>query len=177
MALVDPLKWGAGRGEGRTKKRPHYTPVTNMALLCVLKKIWNDAGVDIRVTISDIGLQVEILAKAASFTVEPVVGDVIRVGLAITSSETGGPLPLAKGYGLRLACTNGSTVQTDRKLYRFSNDYRCSMEWRVNRFATALQSLMQEMQAKCGVLRTAYWRMVEQELDDVQFHRWHHCGS
>jgi hypothetical protein len=30
-----------------------------------------------------------------------VVGDVTRVGVAITNSETGGPLPVAKGYTLR----------------------------------------------------------------------------
>jgi hypothetical protein len=172
VALVDTLRWATRRGEGRTKKRPHYTPVTNLSLLRTLEKVWSDADVDIRIIISDIGLQVQILGKAEAFIVEPVVGDPIRVGVSIASSETGGSWPLGKGYALRLACSNGNVVQTDAKLYRFSADHRCSLAWRLNKFATALQSLMQEMQARCGVLRTAYRRMVEQDLDDVQFHRW-----
>jgi hypothetical protein len=138
--------------------------------LHLLEKVWKGPEVDTRITFSDVGMQVELLRKEESFTVEPVVGDVTRVGVAITNSETGGPLPLAKGYTLRLVCTNGSTVQTDAKLYRFSSDLRCSPEWRFNKFAEALQSLMQEMQAKCGALRTAYQRMAEDELDDVRFH-------
>jgi hypothetical protein len=170
VALVDPLKWAAGRGEGRSKKTPHYRPVSNLSLLHLLEKVWKGPEVDTRITFSDVGMQVELLRKEESFTVEPVVGDVTRVGVAITNSETGGPLPLAKGYTLRLVCTNGSTVQTDAKLYRFSSDLRCSPEWRFNKFAEALQSLMQEMQAKCGALRTAYQRMAEDELDDVRFH-------
>jgi hypothetical protein len=124
-------------------------------------------------------MQVEVLQKAESFTVEPVVGDVTRIGIAITNSETGGPLPVAKGYTLRLICTNGSTMRIDdddtqrRPLGRFSSDWRCTMERRFGRFTDDLRSLMQSMQGKCSTLQTAYRRMAETKLDDVQFYNWY----
>jgi hypothetical protein len=173
VSLVDPLKWAKDEGQSRAKKKPHYLPVTNLLLLHMLEKVWSGQDADTRIILSDIGMQVELLQKAESFTVEPVVGDVTRVGVAITNSETGGPLPVAKGYTLRLGCSNGATVHTDAKLYRFSNDWRCSMEWRFDKFAAALRSLMQDMQIKCGALQTAYRRMAGAELDDVQFYNWY----
>jgi hypothetical protein len=176
VSLVDPMKWAYGRGKNaheRTKKKPHYLPVPNLALLHMLEKVWSGEDVDTRVILTDEGMQVEYLHNAAPFTVEPMVGDVTRVGVAITNSETGGPLPVARGYTLRLRCTNGATVPTDTKLSRFSNDWRCGWQWRFDKFAEALRFLMQEMQIKCAALQMAYSRMLEAKLDDVQFHTWY----
>jgi hypothetical protein len=172
VSFIDPMKW-ADRGEVRIKKKPHYLPVPNLSLLRMLEKVWSGEDVDMRITLNDSGMQVEFLQNADAFTVEPVVGDVTRVGAAVTNSETGGPLPVAKGYTLRLDCTNGATVHTDTKLSRFSNDWRCSMQYRFEKFAVALQFLMQDMQGKCDALQTAYRRMLEAKLDDVQFHTWY----
>jgi hypothetical protein len=172
VSFIDPMKW-ADRGEVRIKKKPHYLPVPNLSLLRMLEKVWSGEDVDMRITLNDSGMQVEFLQNADAFTVEPVVGDVTRVGAAVTNSETGGPLPVAKGYTLRLVCTNGATVHTDTKLSRFSNDWRCSMQYRFEKFAVALQFLMQDMQGKCDALQTAYRRMLEAKLDDVQFHTWY----
>jgi hypothetical protein len=173
VSLVDPMKWSETRRGVRMKKKPHYLPVPNLALLQMLEKVWSGEDVDTRVTLTDHGMQVEYLHNTVPFTVEPVVGDVTRVGIAIANSETGGPLPVAKGYTLRLRCTNGATVPTDTKLSRFSNDWRCSLQWRFEKFAEALRSLMQDMQVKCSALQTAYSRMLEAKLDDVQFHTWY----
>jgi hypothetical protein len=173
VSLVDPMKGAETREGVRTKKKPHYLPIPNLALLRMLQKVWNSEDVDTRVILTDHGVQVEYLHNAAPFTIEPVVGDVTRVGVAITNSETGGPLPVAKGYTLRLRCTNGATVATDTKLSRFSNDWRCSVSWRFEKFAEGLRSLMQDMQSKCTALQTAYSRMVEAKLDDLQFHAWY----
>jgi len=169
VALVDPLKWAPRRGEGRMKKQPHYMPVTNLSLLHLLEKVWSGSDVDTRITISDRGMQVEILHKDESCTIEPIVGDITRVGLAITNSETGGSRPLATGYTLRLVCTNGSTIQQDFGHVRFSSDWRCTMKRRLDRFTAALQSLSQAMRDKCGHLQTAYERMAHTYLEDVLF--------
>jgi hypothetical protein len=40
VSFLDPMKW-AERGEVRTKKKPHYLPVTNLALLRMLEKVWS----------------------------------------------------------------------------------------------------------------------------------------
>jgi hypothetical protein len=64
-------------------------------------------------------------------------------------------------------------VPTDTKLSRFSNDWRCSWQWRFEKFAGALTALMQDMQVKCGAIQAAYTRMVDAELDDMQFYNWY----
>jgi hypothetical protein len=64
-------------------------------------------------------------------------------------------------------------VQTDSKLYRFSSDYRCNLEWRFNKFAEALRSLMQDMQVRCDALQAAYQRMAAEDLDDTHFYNFY----
>jgi hypothetical protein len=183
VAFVDPVKWAGGRGkppQERVKKKPHYQPVPNLSLLRMLEKVWSGQDVDTRITLADGGMQVEFLQNTESFRVEPVVGDVTRVGVAMTNSETGGPLPVAKGYTLRLSCTNGATVRINdddddqrRGFGRFSSDWRCSLEHRFDRFTNDLRCLMESMQLKCGALQMAYQRMIEAKVDDVQFHTWY----
>jgi hypothetical protein len=173
VTFLDPMKWAKTEDGVRTKKKPHYLPVTNLSLLQMLEKVWSGEDVDTRITLTDHGMHVSLVNQADTFTLEPVVGDVSRVGIAVTNSETGGPLPVARGYTLRLICTNGATVPTDTKLYRFSNDWRCSWQWRLDIFAKALQCLMQDMQGKCGALQAAYTRMVEAKLNDVQLYNWY----
>jgi len=173
VSLVDPLKGARGRGKAagaRLKKKPHYMPLANLTLLHMLEKVCSGADVDTRITLSDRGMQVEILHKEESFTIEPVVGDVTRVGLAVTNSETGGALPLATGYTLRLVCTNGSTIKQNFGLARFSSDWRCTMERRLDRFTAELQSLSQDVKDKCGQLHEAYKRMAHEYLDDEDFY-------
>ena len=173
VSLVDPLKGAAGRGKSageRLKKKPHYMPLPNLSLLHMLEKVWSGADVDTRITLSDRGMQVEILHKEESFTIEPVVGDVTRVGIAVTNSETGGALPLATGYTLRLVCTNGSTIKQDLGHVRLSSDWRCTMERRLDQFTAELRFLSQEVRDKCGYLQTAYKAMAHEYLDDVLFY-------
>jgi hypothetical protein len=180
VSIVDPMQWAYGRGkpaQERVKKKPHFLPVTNLSLLQMLEKVWSDSEADMRIILSDIGIQVEVLQHAESFRVEPVVGDVTRIGIAITNSETGGPLPVAKGYSLRLTCKNGNTIRIHddqrRGLGRFSSDWRCSLGRRFSRFTDDIRSLTQAMQVKCGVLQSAYRLMAETKLDDIQFYNWY----
>ena len=150
-------------------------PITNLSLLQLLEKVWSDSEVDTRITVSDVGMQIEILHSDAAFTLEPVVGDVTRVGIVIkTTCETGKALPLATGYTLRLVCTNGSTIRVENKdPVRFSSDWRCTMERRINEFTAGLRGVScygnHPSQANTS-LETAYSRIVDAELDDVQFY-------
>ena len=173
VSLVDPLKWAARRGEAaksRVKKRPHYMPVTNLSLLHMLQEVWSDYDVDTRITLADVGIQIEILPKDESLTIQPIVGDVTQVGIVVKNSETGGPLPLATGYTYRLICTNGSTIPQDFGHVRFSSDWRCTLERRKDRFVADLRSLSQDMRDKCSYLQTAYSRMTNEYLDDGLFY-------
>jgi hypothetical protein len=101
------------------------------------------------------------------------VGDITRVGIAVSNSETGGPLPVATGYAFRLRCTNGNKIRHNIGDVRFSSDWRCTWDNRSNRFTDDLKSLKQDIQDKFGDLQTAYQRMVDERLDDDHFYNWY----
>jgi hypothetical protein len=123
--------------------------------------------------ISDRGVQAEFLYQDDAFIIEPKVGDITRVGIAISNSETGGPLPVATGYALRLKCTKGNKIRHNVDDVRFSSDWRCTWDNRCNRFINDLKSLKQAMQDKFGDLQTAYRRMVDEHLNDKHFYDWY----
>lgn len=176
VSLVDPLKWAKGRettAKERTKNYPHYLPVPNLSLLRLLEKVWSDAASDTRITITDTGIQIEIVLKDDSFTIEPIMGDVTRVGMVVKNSETGGPLPHATGYTMRLICRNGATVRHEIAPVYFNSDWNWNIERRMHRFAGGLHDLLVKMQDKRDQLQTAYSRMVQEPLDDVHFYNFY----
>jgi hypothetical protein len=176
VRLVDPLKWTRGRdttAKERPKNHPYYLPVSNLSLLRLLEKVWSDAATDMRITTSDVGLQIEIVLQDDSFTIEPVVGDVTRVGMVVNNSETGGPLPHATGYTMRLVCRNGAAVRHDVNPVYFNSDWNWNIERRMARFAGGLHDLLVTMQGKRDELQTAYSRMVQEQLDDAQFYNFY----
>jgi hypothetical protein len=176
VSVIDTVKWAEGKdkpaGE-RKKKKPPFQPLSNLAFLHLLEKVWSDNEIETRITISDRGVQAELLYLDDAFTIEPKVGDITRVGIAISNSETGGPLPVATGYAFRLTCTNGNKIRHNVGDVRFSSDWRCTWENRGNRFTNDLKSLKQNIQDKFGDLQIAYRRMVDERLDDLHFYDWY----
>jgi hypothetical protein len=172
ISFIDPTKGARGRGKSvpeRLKKRPVDLHVRHIALLQMLERVWNGAAVDVRVTLADRGMQVAILQQDEAFAIEPAVGDITRLGLAVLNSESGGPLPTGRAYALRLLCKNGATLQHDFGHVHFSADWRCTLERRLNQFATELQALTEAMRHQCGHMQTAYTRMAHEYLDDTFF--------
>ena len=173
VSLVDPLKWVKGRetaAKERAKNYRHYLPVPNLSLLRLLEIVWSDSAADTRITLTDTGIQIEILLPDDAFKLEPVVGDVTRIGMVVNNSETGGPLPHATGYTMRLICRNGATVRHDVTPVYFNSDWNWNIERRMHRFAGALHDLLITMQGKHDELQTAYSRMVQEPLHDVEFY-------
>jgi hypothetical protein len=176
VSVIDTAKWADGKDKPaneRKKKKPPYLPLSNLAFLHMLEKVWSSNEIDTRITISDRGVQAELLYLDDAFNIEPKVGDITRVGIAVSNSETGGPLPLATGYALRLTCTNGNKIRDKLDDVRFSSDWRCTWDNRCDRFTADLKVLKQRMQDKFGDLQTAYRRMVDERLDDKNFYSWY----
>jgi len=164
VAVVDPLKWTQSRAKQR---RPRYEPVSVSRLLQVVQKVWTPQADWLRIAISDSGVQVELVGEAR--LLEPRIGDVSGVGIAVTGSETGGPMPQARGYTLRLACTNGAAIPESFGLLRFSTDWRVKFELRLRGF----QAKLQEFTVDHAVLTTTYEQLVSENLTDNLFESLH----
>lgn len=74
--------------------------------------------------VSDEGVKLNLLSPGA--TVEPLVGDVIKIGSEVTNTETGGmnlkspPGLKANMWSLRLVCLNGMSQKTERTSVYYS---------------------------------------------------------
>lgn len=158
VGMVDPAKWSGSQKSAR----PHYLPVSNVELLSLTETVWGARGDRPHITISDAGVAIEVVDPTV--TVQPSVDDIIRVGALVTGSETGGPAPSARGYTLRLVCTNGATVPTSFGTVRFSTDWRVGHERRVEAFKNAVQGFSLDMSR----IQRAYDGVVDGELTDHQ---------
>jgi hypothetical protein len=107
---------------------------------------------------------VELLTSPVE--VQPQVGDVTRLGLVLTSSETGGPLPLARGFTLRLRCSNGAVLPEDFAHVRCNSDRRIQLEARLQVFAAQMQGMTVDV----ARLQQAYARLPEERLTDQMFY-------
>ena len=161
VGLVDPRKWTHSRAK---ESRPHYVPVTNAQLLRVIRDHGADGEDVSRITIADSGMSIEVLNSRQ--IIEPKVGDVTHVGLVITNSETGGANPQARGYTLRLVCTNGALLPKPFGLLRLSTDWRVSLARRLAAFEAALKTLSVDVQR----LQVAYSRLATETLTDYAFY-------
>ncbi|GEM_PF-6023650 len=164
VGIVNPAKWAHSRAKVH---RPHYLPVGNAQLLRAIERSWNDLGEPPRISLADSGLRVELLDRRLAL--EPEVGDITRVGLTITGSETGGPMPQARGYTLRLICSNGATVPERFGLLRFDTDWRVRLETRLRAFELGLRGFAVDL----GLLRATYARLVDEFLPDHLFSNLH----
>jgi hypothetical protein len=163
VGIVDPQKWTRSRAKGETN-RPRFEPVTNLHTLQMIKNLWTDLAEPPRIVIADTGVRVEMLTSPVPL--EPQPGDITRLGLVLTSSETGGPLPLARGYTLRLVCTNGAVLPEDFAHVRFNSDRRIQLEARLQIFAAQMQGMAVDV----ARLQQAYARLPEERLTDQMFY-------
>jgi hypothetical protein len=159
VGILSPQKWLRSRAKIH---RPCYMPVTNLQVLQMIEKVWKNRA--IQIIISDSGLKVNSISPELS--VEPKVGDITKLGLTIISSETGGPMPQAKGYALRLICQNGATLPEDFGILRFSTDWRVSMDRRLEAFAEGLRNFALELER----IHKAYQELVSTNLNICLFY-------
>jgi hypothetical protein len=117
---------------------------------------------------------VEISLLTPSLNVEPVPGDIVKLGVRLGNSETGGPLPKGSGYTLRLLCSNGAVLSNQVGTARWSSDYRTTYRTRVEKFLHDLSGL-RELQA---TILPLYQGVTERFLSDRDFiNVWRRLGQ
>ena len=74
VSVIDTVKWADGKDKPaneRKKKKPPYLPLSNLAFLHMLEKVWSGNEIDTRITISDRGVQAELLYLDDAFILNP----------------------------------------------------------------------------------------------------------
>ena len=97
--------------------------------------------------------------------VEPAVGDVVQVGIAVTNSETGGRQLKASAYTYRLVCTNGAMMADTVGVARWPNDPRMTDAGCMRAFQRDISSLT----GKLEFVSTLYQAAVDRPVPDFEF--------
>jgi len=114
-----------------------------------------------RASVSFVGVDVEFVRPG--MVVEPEVGDVVEVGIAVTNSESGDRHLKASAYSHRLRCTNGA-MMTDRVgVARWPNDPRMNPAGCMLAFRRNVVALCDKLEAVSAL----YKRAVERPVPDV----------
>lgn len=163
VGVVDPAKWSRARGT----TRPHFEPVANFDIISRIKNVWKEPRTTPNIVLTDAGVTVDVVDGTK--IVEPRVGDVVHVGMSVSSSETGGPAPSVRGYTMRLACSNGAILPTTFGNLRFSMDWRVRYERRLDAFGTALEQFALDVDD----VRKAYYGVVGNDLTDYELWNLH----
>ena len=101
--------------------------------------------------------------------VEPVVGDIVELGIALTNSESGGRQLKASAYSYRLACTNGAIMADAIGTARWPNDPRMTSAASL----LAFQRCVSELTEKLEAVASLYTANVDSLVPDVElFNLW-----
>jgi hypothetical protein len=101
-------------------RKSRYRPACSAEVLRAIRRF--DGLSFRRASVSFAGMDVELVRLGN--VVEPVVGDVLEIGFALSNSESGGRQLKAAGYSYRLRCTNGARMSDDLGVARWANDPR-----------------------------------------------------
>lgn len=94
--------------------------------------------------------------------VEPVVGDVVKIGIRTVASETGGPKPQANLLMQRLVCSNGAVASQNYGQLKWGR----AGDYTINDFALDMSILDSRAIFLTGALK----KMPSQTLNDMTFH-------
>ncbi|MFZ1932681.1 MAG: hypothetical protein WCB27_25430 [Thermoguttaceae bacterium] len=134
----------------------------------VLRAVRRSEGLTLcRASVSFAGVDVE-LAQAGN-VVEPTVGDIIQLGIAITNSESGGRQLKASAYSYRLACTNGAIMSDEIGTARWPNDLRMTAAASLLAFQKQVSALIDKLES----VSPLYTNNVQKLVPDVElFNLW-----
>jgi Domain of unknown function (DUF932) len=144
-------------------RKSRYRPASTSQVLQSIRRTTNLSLR--RASVSLAGVDVELVSP--SFVVEPVEGDVLEVGIAITNSESGGRQLKASAYSYRLACTNGAIMADKLGAVRWPNDPRMTEAGCLRAFETG----MAELHDKLDAVSALYKRTLEVQIPDVELWR------
>lgn len=77
--------------------------------------------------------------------VEPAVGDIVEVGIAVTNSESGGRQLKASAFSHRLVCTNGAIMSDEIGVARWMNDRRMTVAGSLSAFQKDVAALFEKL--------------------------------
>jgi len=116
-----------------------------------------------RAIVTFAGVDVELVRPG--LVVEPMLGDVIEVGISLTNSETGGRQLKASAYSYRLVCTNGAVMADNVGVVRWPNDPRMTEKGGLRAFQTGVVALSDRL----GSISTLYKSIVDRHIPSVEF--------
>jgi Domain of unknown function (DUF932) len=116
-----------------------------------------------RASVSYEGVDIELAVPGR--VVEPVRGDVIEVGVAVSNSESGGRQLKASSYSYRLVCTNGAVMADSFGLVRWPNDVRMTYAACLRAFEKGVVQLCESLEP----VASSYQRAVDQRVPDDEF--------
>ncbi|HEY4311055.1 MAG TPA: hypothetical protein VGN12_16510 [Pirellulales bacterium] len=142
-------------------RRSRYRPANTMV---VLRELWKEHQFEFRrASVSYAGVDVELVRPG--LMVEPVVGDTVEIGIAVTNSESGDRQLKASAYSYRLVCTNGAMMTDDLGVARWPSDPRMTP-------AGCQRAFLREVTALCGELASVgklYRVTFDRPVPDVAF--------
>jgi hypothetical protein len=117
----------------------HYRPARTLDVLDALPLLHEETWKIQKCSLADRGVEIDVLSDDC--VVEPTPGDVIRTGIRISNSETGGCGLKASLYTHRLICSNGAVMSDSLGTVRWSYDKRVTYVSSIAKFSNSLLNL------------------------------------
>lgn len=111
-----------------------------------------------RACVSYAGVDVGFAAEGS--IVEPAVGDIVELGIALTNSESGGRQLKASAYSYRLACTNGAIMSDEIGVARWPNDPRMTVAGSLSAFQKDVATLFEKLDTVSALYKANTERLV-----------------
>jgi hypothetical protein len=128
-------------------KKTRYRPARTGDVLRAIRRL-DDLSLR-RASVSFTGVDVELVRLGS--VVEPVVGDIVETGVAVSNSESGGRQLKAAAYSYRLVCTNGAVMEDGRVP---QSRRRCARQGKASSEATA--ATRSARRKSCGKFRVVH---------------------
>ena len=142
-------------------KRSRYRPASSLEALRSIEQL-KDLELR-RASVSYAGIFTEFV-KAGS-VVEPAVGDIIELGIAISNSEIGDGYLKASAYSHRLVCKNGSVMSDRLGTAHWPNDPRMTPAGCMRSFSMDTSLLL----TKVDQISSVYTSVIEKQLSVIEF--------
>lgn len=141
-----------------------YRPARSVDILEILKqaseKLWNVQNI----LLSDVGVDVNLTIP--NLTIEPDVGDVIKIGISVTNSEVGQRGAKASLYSYRLVCSNGTVFPDCKGVARWNYDRRMHQKTSHAKISEKLETLVKQAESEVAPL---YEHVLDAKLFDSYF--------
>lgn len=141
-------------------KKTRYRPARTGDVLRAIRRL---DGLSLRrASVCLTGVDVELVRLGS--VIEPVVGDILEIGIAVSNSESGGRQLKAAAYSYRLVCTNGATMADEVGIARWPNDPRMTEAASLLAFQKGLTLLADKLESVTALYQAA----IDRPVPDVE---------